>query len=88
MNGPELQVWFQERCTPALAAQRLSTILSHQRAPLLDLRVRQDPGAVWAWLHLDTLEPDALEQIVRRLARDWSVVTVQTVPPNGDRPIT
>ena len=83
MSAHTLQVWFQERCTPAVAVQRLSTVLSHQRAPLLDLRVQQDPGAVWAWLHLDTLEPDALEQIIRRLARDWSVVSVETLSAEG-----
>ena len=85
MSGPALQVWFQPRCTPALAVQRLSTVLSHQRAPLLDLRVWQEPGTVWAWLQLDTLEPEDLEQLIQRFARDWSVKTIEPMPTNVDR---
>lgn len=88
MNGPTLQVWFQARCTPILAVQRVSTILNHQRAPLLELRVQQDSGTALALIRLGSLEPQAVAQLVQRLARDWSVAAVQPQEPGRDRHFT
>jgi hypothetical protein len=79
VNEVTLEVRFQSRCTPAIAVQRLMTVLSHQRAPLVDLRVRRciHSSAVHASLRFGALTPEALDQVTMRLARDWSVLAVQ-----------